>query len=234
LYLALIVLSGIFISKLAVDPLENYIKHLQSLSKETLHELNLPISTIVTNTQMLKRNIQTQKDLKRIQRIDSACSMLKERYNELDYMIKMQSKQVIDEDVNLKELIESRSEFFKTIYQHFTFNLTLENINVKTDKIGLVKIIDNIIDNGVKYSKDVKVIDIKIKNRTLMITDYGIGMDEVELLKIFDKYYQSNDNMQGFGIGLNMVKRFCDNNNIKLNFISKPDVGTTVELTFKN
>ncbi len=39
--------------------------------------------------------------------------------------------------------------------------------------------------------------------------------------------------MQGFGIGLSMVKRFCDSNNILLNFKSKPDAGTTVILKFK-
>ncbi len=58
-------------------------------------------------------------------------------------------------------------------------------------------------------------------------------MDEVELLQIFDAYYQSNENMKGFGIGLSMVKRFCDTNDIQLNFKSKKDEGTTVLLQFK-
>jgi len=232
LYLSIIILSGIFISKLSIDPLEKYVQNLQYLSKETLHELNLPISTIVTNIQMLKKNIKFEKDTKRINRIENACAMLNERYNELDYMIKMQSKQNIQEELYLNEVVEKRIEFFRTIYPQFEFNLKLENLKIKTDKIGLLKTIDNVIDNGVKYSTDLKRIDIKIKNHILQITDYGVGMDEVELLQIFDRYYQSNDNIQGFGIGLNMVKRFCDKNNIKLNFLSKPNEGTTVELIF--
>ena len=49
-------------SKLGVDPLVRHVNNLQTLSKETLHELNLPISTIKTNIHMLKKNITNEKD----------------------------------------------------------------------------------------------------------------------------------------------------------------------------
>ena len=229
-----VVLSGVFISRLAVDPLLEYVKNLQNLSKETLHELNLPISTIITNSQMLEKNMSDAKSLKRLGRINSACDMLKERYNELEYMIKMQSREDVKESFFLNELVEKRVEFLNKIYPSINFNLSLQKLQLLTDKKGLVKVIDNIIDNGVKYSNNSKNIDISLKNSTLSIIDYGIGMDEVELLQIFDTYYQSNTTVHGFGIGLSMVKRFCDKNEIQLSFKSTPDVGTRVELRFKN
>lgn len=232
--LCFVILSGVFISKLAIDPLSEYVRNLQNLSKETLHELNLPISTIVTNSQMLKKNIQDEKSLKRLIRIDSACDMLKQRYNELDYMIKMQSKQNILENFSVDTLVEHRVMFLEKIYPYMHFNLDLEKMDVWSDKTGLGKVIDNIIDNGVKYSQDSKNIDIKIEGKSLTIEDFGIGMDEVEIVKIFDQFYQSNTSMQGFGIGLNMVKRFCDENEITLSFNSTPNKGTKVELKFKN
>ena len=232
--LALVVLSAIFISKLAVDPLGEYVKNLQALSKETLHELNLPISTITTNTQMLRKNLQDAKNIKRTARIESACEMLQQRYNELDYLIKMQTKQEIKEHFFLDELVKNRVTFIQKIYPQINFHLTLSKCELYIDKIGLSKVIDNLIDNGVKYSLNSKNIDITIDNKMLMIRDYGMGMDEVQLLTIFDNYYQSNDNMQGFGIGLSMVKRFCDLQSIELNFKSKPEHGTTVLLKFKD
>ncbi len=228
-----IVLSSVFISKLAVDPLLEYVKNLQNLSKETLHELNLPVSTILTNTQMLERNLDDEKSKKRLARIKSACEMLKERYNELDYMIKMQSKEELIEEFDVSTLVEERVTFLGRIYPQINFNLSLENLMIKSDKKGLSKVIDNVVDNGVKYSGNSKKIDITIDNKTLSIKDYGIGMDEVELLQIFDNYYQSNSTVSGFGIGLSMVKRFCDNNKIELNFYSTPKVGTRVEFQFK-
>jgi signal transduction histidine kinase len=230
---SLVILSAVFISKLAVDPLQEYVKNLQNLSKETLHELNLPISTITTNTQMLKKNMDDSKSLKRVKRIETACEMLKLRYNELDYLIKMQTKQEVKEHFMLDELVQNRVEFLEKIYPHINFKVELTHYELFMDKIGLAKVIDNLIDNGIKYSNNSKDIDITIKENMLLIRDYGIGMDEVELLGIFDNYYQVNREMQGFGIGLNMVKRFCDKNSIELIFDSSPNLGTTVKLKFK-
>jgi len=227
-------LGGVMISKLSVDPLQEHVTNLQNLSKETLHELNLPISTIMTNSNMLKKNMESEKDLKRLSRIETACLMLQERYNELDYMIKKQTLSEIKETFMLNELVKERVEFLKHIYPHIEFNLELQATQIISDKIGLSKAIDNIIDNAVKYSANSNKCDIKLTDNTLHIQDFGCGMDEVELIQIFDNYYQSNGNMQGFGIGLSMVKRFCDTQKIQLNFKSKPDNGTTVLLKFKD
>lgn len=229
----LVFLSAVFIAKLAVDPLQEYVQTLQDLSKETLHELNLPVSTIITNTQMLKKNMQEEKSLKRIKRIESACEMLKQRYNELDYFIKMQTKQELKEQFFLDELVQERVEFLEKVYPYMRFRVKLTQYELFMDKIGLAKVIDNLIDNGVKYSENSKNIDIILKNNILLIRDYGIGMDEVALLGIFDNYYQANRKAKGFGIGLNMVKRFCDENGIGLSFDSIPNSGTTVKLKFK-
>ncbi|OIP58339.1 MAG: histidine kinase [Helicobacteraceae bacterium CG2_30_36_10] len=230
--LCFVTLSGVFISKLAIDPLQEHVTNLQNLSKETLHELNLPITTIMTNAHMIKKNMQDEKTLKRIARIESACTMLQQRYNELDYMIKTQSVQEMKENFELDTLINERVQFLHAIYPHITFKLDLAKTQIFNDKIGLAKVIDNIIHNGVKYSPNSNIIKIKLNDFTLHIQDYGCGMDEVELLQIFDNYYQSNEKMQGFGIGLAMVKRFCDSQGIKLSFKSKPDYGTTVLLKF--
>jgi len=228
-----IAISALFISKLAVDPLVEYTQNLQTLSKETLHELNLPISTIISNTKMLEKTLEDEKSLKRVGRIHGACDMLKERYNELEYMINMQSKKDVKESFLVQELVRERVAFLQRIYPNVQMTFELDNLEIYGDKKGLAKVIDNIVDNGVKYSQNSKIIEIKLQKRVLSIQDYGKGMDEVELLHIFDKYYQSDKNMQGFGIGLNMVKRYCDSNDIELSFSSKPDFGTRVKLNFK-
>ena len=231
-FLLLISLSGFFISKLSVDPLALHVENLQNLSKETLHELNLPISTIMTNIHMLKKALENEKDLKRVARIESACTMLQERYNELDYMIKLQSSTIVKEKFDLANLTETRVKFLEQLYPHIEFNLELNSTHIFNDKVGLSKVIDNLIDNAVKYSAKINKITVKLQNNILSVQDFGRGMDEVELIHIFDNYYQANKEMQGFGIGLSMVKRFCDTNKIELNIKSKPDNGTTVTMKF--
>jgi len=229
----LLIFSGIIITKLSVNPLALHVENLQNLSKETLHELNLPITTIVTNIHLLKKTLQNEKNLKRLSRIESACAMLEERYNELDYMIKLQSSNIIKETFSLDELVEQRVLFLGGIYPDVEFDLELKSTQITNDKVGLSKIIDNLIDNGVKYSQNIHKISVKLDNYTLDITDYGQGMDEVEIMQVFNNYYQSNEEMQGFGIGLSMVKRFCDKNRVLLNIKSKQNEGTTVSLKFK-
>ncbi len=231
--LSFVLLSAIFISKLAIEPLIEYINSLQNLSKETLHELNLPISTIISNTNMLKKNMIDEKSVKRLSRIESACEMLSQRYNELDYLIKTQADEDVREKIELARLVRDRVLFLEDIYPHIVFKLELTKTEIFNDKIGLSKIIDNIIDNAVKYSKSSVDIKIVLEDNLLSIQDFGCGMDEVELLNIFDKYYQADKSIKGFGIGLSMVKRFCDKNEIGLSFQSKLDSGTTVKLKFK-
>jgi two-component system OmpR family sensor kinase len=225
--------AAIILSNLAIDPLKEYVTNLQNLSKETLHELNLPISTIRTNSQMIKKNLDDEKALKRLGRIDTACTMLEQRYHELEYMIKTQTSDNIKENVDLSELLSKRIEFLSPLYPQVTFNTNIEFTQILNDSIGLSKVIDNLIDNAVKYSPNSNIIDIELHNHTLSIRDYGCGMDEVALLNIFDNYYQSDSNMQGFGIGLSLVKRFCDKQGIRLSFKSQPNDGTTVLLKFK-
>ncbi|MCW8838840.1 MAG: HAMP domain-containing histidine kinase [Thiovulaceae bacterium] len=229
----LAIFSGVFISKLAVEPFKNHLDNIEQLSKETLHELNLPIATIKTNTQMLSKNIDNEKDLKRLSRILSASSMLEQRYNELDYMIKTHTTKEINEDFFLDVLIKERIDFLQAVYPNKKFNLKLDRVNIFNDKIGLGKVIDNIIDNGVKYSQNNDNIDIVLKEKELSIQDHGEGMDENELLKVFDKYYQGDADSKGFGIGLSLVKRFCDKQQIKLSIDSKLNHGTKITLVFK-
>jgi signal transduction histidine kinase len=229
----LAIFSGVFISKLAVEPFREHLQNIEQLSKETLHELNLPISTIKTNTQMLKKNITNEKDIKRISRIISASNMLQERYNELDYMIKTHTTREINEEFNLDMLVNERVEFLQGIYPNKTFNTQLQKVQIFNDKIGLSKVIDNIIDNSVKYGKNNDNIDILLKNNQLSIQDYGLGMDESQVVKVFDQYYQCDSESKGFGIGLSLVKRFCDKQNIKLSIDSKLGFGTKIILEFK-
>ena len=229
----LVFLSAFLIAKLSTDPLIEYIDTLKALSTQTLHELNLPIATIQINVSMIKRKFSDEKTQKRLGRIDDATQMLLQRYNELDYLIKTQQMMKIEECFDIKELVEKRVEFIKNLYPSHSFELHLKSQKILSDPFGLSKVIDNLLQNSVKYSLKNSKITILFQNKTLEIIDKGQGIDEVELIKIFESFYQSRKDIEGFGIGLFMVKEFCDRNNIELQIQSKIDHGTTIKLKFK-
>ena len=159
--------------------------------------------------------------------------MLKERYNELDYMIKKQSERENIEHFDLREVIEDRIRFLRSLYPSVDWQVEIESCEVYTDRIGLGKVIDNLIENGIKYSPKNPIITIALRNNVLSIADQGIGMDEITLIHIYDRYYQSDSTMAGYGIGLNLVKRYCDRYRISLHISSQVDEGTRVTLEFK-
>ncbi len=227
------VFSAYMLAKMATQPLMEYIEHLRSLSSQTLHELNLPVTTIMSNLGMLKKGENDPKTLKRLERIENASKMLKQRYNELDYLIKTQTTLKIEEEFEICELLHKRVEFLQNLYPSHHISLECEKTTLKGDATGLAKSVDNLIDNSVKYSPKGSKIVIRFKEKSLQITDSGEGIDEVDLIRIFDSYYQEDAKAKGFGIGLSLVKKYCDKNNIELTVKSQKGVGTAVELKFK-
>ncbi|MEJ2437076.1 MAG: ATP-binding protein, partial [Sulfurovaceae bacterium] len=104
---------------------------------------------------------------------------------------------------------------------------------ILTDKIGFEQVIDNLLSNAMKYSKRDSKITITLKDGKIEIEDEGIGIDETEMLHIHELYYQGNSESEGKGIGLAIVKKFCDKNGIDFAIYSKKDQGTKVILDLK-
>ena len=226
-------LMGFLMATLALEPLKEHFNNLERFTKETLHELNLPINTITANTNMLKKNLNDTKSIKRIERIEMATAMLQERYAELDYLIQKQMHKERVESFDLSKIVAERIDFLGALYGGFKFKKELQFLEISCDKMGLLKVIDNLIENAVKYSSDSRRVNVMLKKTTLEIIDFGEGMDEVELLHIFDRYYQNDTTMAGFGIGLGLVKSYCDRYKIGLHVKSQKHKGTTVSLDFK-
>ncbi len=222
----------VFISQLLESKSRNDEK-MEHLIREVLHEINLPISTIDANCTMLKNSIVDTKKLKRIDRIEKSSKRLKKLYKELAYNIKKDISAVEKEEFNLKELIDESVAYFKEMKRNEIVT-DIEDIKIYGDKIGLLQVIDNIIENAIKYSQKDKPINIVLKEGILYIEDRGIGMDENEILRVYERYYQSDRKSVGEGIGLAIVKRYCDDEGIELKIESQKAKGTKVILDLKN
>ena len=208
--------------------------NLLHLTKEILHELNIPLSTIQANTTLLKRNLKdNQKGLRRLSRIDDSSKRLQRLYAELVYSIKKEIHTIEKETFDVKELIEERVSVLKLLERN-SFILSVSSFEISVDKIGFEKMLDNVLTNAMKYSNKYEAIFITLKNYLLTIEDKGIGMDEMELLKIYDRYYQSDEHVHGEGIGLSLVKAYCDDEKIKIRITSQKGQGTKVSFNLKH
>jgi len=209
-------------------------KLLNLLLKDTLHELNIPLSVIKANTQMLISSENDEKKLKKYNRIQKAGDELYSLYEDIDYYIKKETKHEIREEFELSKFIHEEVDKFEILFPKVTIRQKLEKLNIFADKRGLSKVINNLLANALKYNKNNNDIFIKLSYNNLEIQDRGIGISESELFLIFDRYYQGENGKHGYGIGLSIVKAFCDEYNIFINIDSNINIGTKISLDFKN
>lgn len=200
---------------------------LRTITKNILHELNIPIATIKGNIFLIQKDTTNPKILERLQRIQKASDAFLDSYKELDYVIKKEIKDVNKIDIELKNFVEKRIDLFLP----HKINLDLENCNVFVQEIGLKRCIDNLLSNAIKYGQN-KPVDISLKLGVLKIKDRGMGIESEQIAKIFTRYYKIDKNTQGKGIGLSLVKEFCDNNSVIISIDSKPKIGTIFSLDF--
>ena len=207
--------------------------NLSQLSAEILHELNIPLSTIKANTVLLKKRLEDEKMLKRIARIEGSSIRLERLYKELVYSIKKEIHPVEKENFSLKKLLQERIE----IFQHFErnrFEMEVEDRLLYADKIGFEKMIDNLLMNAMKYSEKSSPVTLMLKDDRLQIADRGIGMNETQLLRVYERYYQGDSQKEGEGIGLALVKAYCDAEGIEIEIQSKHGQGTFIYIMLTN
>jgi signal transduction histidine kinase len=209
-------------------------KNLLHLTQEILHELNIPLATIQANTTLLKRTLkENEKALVRLSRIDASTLRLERLYAELVYGIKKEIHPIDKEVFDVSKLVEERVDTMRLLKRN-PFVLSLDSFLIKSDKIGFEKVLDNLLTNAMKYSDKSEVIEIVLKDGILSVHDKGIGMDETELVKVYERYYQLDKHVQGEGIGLALVKAYCDDEKIALHISSEKGKGSTFTLDLKS
>ncbi|QOR62157.1 sensor histidine kinase [Sulfurovum sp. ST-21] len=220
---------GYIIASHLLIPQKKTQEHLLHLTKDIIHELNLPLATIQANTAMLAKNRTDEKSLKRLKRIEDASLRLKRLYGELVYTIRKEMHEIERERFDLKALVEERVEIFREQNRNPVV-IGVERCQLLTDKIGFEQMFDNLVSNAMKYSDKESPVKIILKEHVLQIIDEGIGMDEAQLVKVYERYYQGDRQKEGDGIGLALVKAYCDQEDIGIKIESRRGRGTKVTL----
>jgi len=74
------------------------------------------------------------------------------------------------------------------------------------------------------------VIRVTLDDHILSVEDEGVGMGTAELLRVHERYYQADEKKDGEGIGLALVKAYCDEEGVEIHIKSEKGRGTTVSL----
>lgn len=204
--------------------------------KHSVHETNTPLSVIMGNIDMYKMEHGKNKY---ISNIEIAMKTLYNIYDDLSYLIKKDHVHRVKHQINLVDFVRSRIEFFSLIAKkaklNFNFQTSLKEIYVFFDETKLQRIVDNNLTNAIKYTLTGNNIDIiieKVDNCTVLKVT-SISKQILDKRKIFEEYYREQTTQNGFGLGLNLVKRICEEEDVKIELESNEDFASFI-YTFKD
>lgn len=110
------------------------------------------------------------------------------------------------------------------------------NMHCCQDKNTLRNVLKNLLSNAIKYSDEDIVLDINGDNNkiSIQVKDSGIGIPLEDQKNLFEKFFRAKNasNIQGTGLGLNIVKRYVESMRGAISFESEPNAGTTFTVEF--
>ena len=202
-----------------------------------IHEIKIPISAskmvIENNKNAITKSIDEELD-KVENYIEQALFYARSNTVEKDYYIR---KVVLKEIVN-ESIKKNKSSL---IQEKISIDIHDLDIEVNTDNKWIVFILNQIIQNSIKYrKKENSVIEIYAnqgkENVILYIKDNGIGIKQGEITRVFEKGFTGTNgrlsNKKSTGIGLYLCKKLCNKLGIGIELNSVQNEGTKVKLVF--
>ncbi len=226
---------GYLLLRLFLKPMRDAMELLDRFIKDTTHELNTPVSTIVANIEMIDRDTLDVNLLRKINRIDIGAKTISNIYQDLTYLTLGNRIVSHDEELQVSEVVEERIEYFKSLASAKKVTLTfkiLEESSIFIDKAKFSKLLDNLLSNAIKYNKVGGTIVVNVRKGLVVVEDSGIGIAKENILKIQDRYSRFNSSSGGFGIGLSIVASICKEYSLDIEIKSQEKVGTKVSLSW--
>lgn len=200
-----------------------------------VHETNTPISVIMSNIELYEMEHGKNKYLSTI---EVALKNIFNIYDDLSYLVKKDQVNYPKRDIDFIDYIRSRIDFFSLSAQQYGANIIFES-NFKTltfnfNETKLQRIIDNNLTNAIKYTDENSNIYLVLKkekeNHILTFSSCSEYIQYPE--KVFKEYYREESTKEGFGLGLSLVKRICDEENIGIR-IDSNEYYTSFNYIFK-
>ena len=225
---------GIFLGRLFIAPMKESMQRVNRFIEDTTHELNTPISTILTNIELIETlyNCKAKKEMKRIEIASKTLSRL---YDDLTYLKLNHNYHREIEPLNIGQLLQERLLYFQSMIEAKSLILTEaieQNIIIAIDRNDALRLIDNLLSNAIKYNQKNGKITIALNQKRLHIVDSGIGIKEEDLSRIHERFNRANQSEGGFGIGLDIVGQVVKEYSFKFTINSIYTEGTEVTITW--
>ena len=205
----------------------------QFISKTLAHEMKNPLASIKGFAQLSLRRVDDEKTKK-------AQSLILKEALRLERLLENLSSYTHPKPLKLsffelRDLLTEVIETFKLLYPSADLVLNFKGeFNVYSDRDKLTQVLINLLENALQAGSERGVLKVDVdlmaedKSYIIRIKDYGKGVPQGELQRIWEPFYTTK--AKGMGLGLTIVKRLCEELNCKIEIRSKEGAGTEVWL----
>jgi len=208
------------------------------------HELKTPIAIAYSANDALLNYDTSNDPEKKTAYLDIAVKQLKRLGELVENILAMSMERrktmtLKQEKINLYELASEIAEAQK---MRGDKKIAIEvesdgDVTVTADKSHLSNVLNNLIDNAIKYSGSSVIINIHIDSDSIAVSDNGIGIPSKSLPFIFDKFYRvphgNRQDVRGYGIGLYYAKHIIEKMGWSISVKSREGYGTTFTINLK-
>ncbi|QIZ07885.1 HAMP domain-containing histidine kinase [Priestia megaterium] len=240
------VASGYFLAGRALVPIKKAWQKQTEFVSDASHELRTPLAVIQAKTDLLFRSpaATIQDKILDVSTISNESRRLSKLVTNLLTLARSDSDQieVKKETFHLNELLKEIHQQYEEIVMYQEKSLRLEAAEPVTffgDKARIHQLIVILLDNAMKYTIEGGEILLSCGHTHssifLKVKDNGIGIPEMDIPKIFDRFYQSDKARtaaEGTGLGLSIAKWIIEKHHGKTKVQSTLGKGTTIEITF--
>ncbi|MDD2886986.1 MAG: ATP-binding protein [Aliarcobacter sp.] len=231
-----------------LERLESSFERISQFSSDASHELKTPLTIIKGEMEIALRKDRSVEEYKQTLKTSlDEVVVIEQSINDLLFLAKNEKdlitkreKEILYFDEIIDESINEVKNFAKLHQIEIKFDL-VDAIEFKGYSNLLKIAIKNILKNAIQFSHENSLILVKSYKQentlNISIQDFGIGIEENEQEKIFEKFYRTdksrNKNSGGTGLGMSIVKKIIDIHKGLIKINSKPDLGTIITLVFK-
>ncbi|MGB5965539.1 MAG: ATP-binding protein [Sulfurimonadaceae bacterium] len=195
--------------------------------RHAVHETNTPLSVIMTNIDLF--TMQHGKN-RQLSKIDAAVKNIFNIYDDLSYLVKKDQVEYPRIAINFNDYLQSRLDFFEEVAEQSRLGITfvpcVGEYFVYFNETKLQRIIDNNITNAIKYTLVNETISVKtFVDHASIVFDIASRSKKIDdINKVLEPYYREDGRLEGFGLGLNLVKSICEEEDVTIEISSTEDL----------
>jgi PAS domain S-box-containing protein len=209
------------------------------------HEFRTPLATVLSSLSLVSKYGEQgdkEKQSKHVARIKSSITHLTDILNDMLSISKLEEGaiSVTKENFDLKEFISELTGEMKPLTktgQTITYEHIGNSKTVNLDKKILRHILFNLISNAIKFSGEGKAIEVRTEfmehTLSIQIKDAGIGISKEDQKHLFERFFRGGNamNIQGTGLGLNIVAKYVEVLNGVIEYESELEKGSTFKIS---